>query len=280
MTTGRVDSGRCKICGAAVDVAFTHAVLGKYPTDYLRCRSCGFISTADVHWLPEAYSSAISDVDLGTVSRAVTSAPLIERVLLQLFNPHAPCVDYGAGYGMLVRLMRDRGFDFFWQDAYAENLLAKGFKWDSAKRYELLTAFEVFEHLPDPVADVQKMLELSDNILFSTELVPNDVKPDWWYFGPQHGQHIAFYTRDAFAALADQLDVHVLHHGEQTHLMTRKPVPARAFEMATREGRLTRLRISRARRRHGMGSLLERDFDAANRLLVEQQDAATEQNSS
>lgn len=253
---------------------FQHAVLGKYPTDYLRCRSCGFISTADPHWLPEAYASAINDVDLGTVNRAVTSAPLIERVLLSLFDPHARCVDYGAGYGMLVRLMRDRGYDFYWQDRYAENLFAKSFTCDTSMRYELLTAFEVFEHLVDPVTEVEAMLSLSDNLLFSTLLVPEDVQPDWWYFGPQHGQHIAFYTRDALGALADRLGLHVLHRGDHTHLMTRRPVSAGAFALAAREGALSRVGLAALRRRHGVRTLLDADFEAANRRLVEEQAAA------
>jgi hypothetical protein len=261
----------CKICGGRTDVAFTLDVLGRYPTDYLRCRVCGFISTTDPHWLPEAYASAISDVDLGLVNRAVSSAPLIERVLLGLLDHTAPCVDYGAGYGILVRLMRDRGYDFHWQDRYAENLFAKGHEWDAGAHYELLTAFEVFEHLPEPVAEVEAMLRLSDTLLFSTEIVPTDVGPDWWYFGPHHGQHIAFYTREAFTALADRLGVWVLHYGESIHLITKRPVSQRAFALAARGGPLSTMGLAALRRARRVGSLLDADAAAANRLLIEQQ---------
>ncbi len=51
---------------------------------------------------------------------------------------------------MFVRLMRDNGFDFYRSDRQCENLFAKGFEasLDVSPSYELLTAFEVFEHLP------------------------------------------------------------------------------------------------------------------------------------
>jgi hypothetical protein len=47
-------------------------------------------------------------------------------------------------------------------------------------------------------------LSISDSLLFSTELLPVPAPPiaDWWYYGPEHGQHIAFFTRTAIRKLA------------------------------------------------------------------------------
>ena len=45
-----------------------------------------------------------------------------------LFNTKGQFLDYGVGYGVFVRLMRDIGFDYFWQDKYTENLFAQGFE--------------------------------------------------------------------------------------------------------------------------------------------------------
>jgi hypothetical protein len=52
----------------------------------------------------------------------------------------------------------------------------------------------VFEHLADPLGEVKKMLEFSDNILFTTELQPKSYEElkDWWYIMPDLGQHISF----------------------------------------------------------------------------------------
>jgi hypothetical protein len=41
------------------------------------------------------------------------------------------------------------------------------------EKVALLTAFEVFEHLDEPIKDINTMFEQSDNILFSTLLIPN-----------------------------------------------------------------------------------------------------------
>jgi len=51
------------------------------------------------------------------------------------------------------------------------------------RRYELVSAFEVFEHLVNPLEEIERMLRLSDSILFSTLLVPTPAPglADWWY---------------------------------------------------------------------------------------------------
>jgi hypothetical protein len=97
-------------------------MLAKYDVVYFRCASCGFVQTEEPHWLPESYSSAINDVDIGPINRAITSSRLLEGIILTSFDKAGKFVDYGGGHGVLVRLMRDRGFDFYWRDPHCENL--------------------------------------------------------------------------------------------------------------------------------------------------------------
>ena len=79
-----------------------------------------------------------------------------------------------GGYGIFTRLMRDIGFDFYWYDPHSINLLARGFETRSKNyKYELVTAFEVFEHFAELIKEIESMLQFSDNILFSTELLPS-----------------------------------------------------------------------------------------------------------
>jgi hypothetical protein len=88
--------------------------------------------------------------------------------LIRLCFPQASrFVDYGGGYGMFVRLMRDKGFDFYRSDKYAKNLFAKQFEASETISYDLLTAFEVFEHLVNPTDEVERMLKLSDAIFLA-----------------------------------------------------------------------------------------------------------------
>ncbi len=257
---------QCKICQSKTDLAFSARVLGKYDVGYHRCTACGFMQTDDPYWLAESYASAINQNDLGPVNRAITGSKLIEGVILSSFDRNAKFIDYGAGYGVLVRLMRDRGFDFYWRDLYCENLFAKHFVAAPDMRFELLTAFEVFEHLVDPVAEVEKMLGLADNLLFSTLLVPARVKKaeDWWYFGPDHGQHIAFYTIPALQVLAKRFNLHLSSDGSGNHLLSKAPVSDRKFRFFARETRLTQLTRWLLRRRMQKQSLLMDDFQAVS----------------
>lgn len=261
---------QCKICGAQSTSAFTARVLCKYDAVYYRCVACGFMQTEDPHWLAESYASAINEIDLGPVNRAIISSKLIEGLILSTFDKAAKFVDYGAGYGVLVRLMRDRGFDFYWQDAYCQNLFAKHFVAERGTTFELLTAFEVFEHLVDPLTEVKTMLEYSDNLLFSTLLVPQRAvaATDWWYFAPEHGQHVAFYTVDALQVVAKLFNLHLCTDGIGTHLLSRKAVSNRLFRFFVRDTLATQIarRLLRARMRKK--SLLLDDFHAVSGHVI------------
>jgi hypothetical protein len=48
---------------------------------------------------------------------------------------------------------------------------------------------------------------------------------DWWYLGPEHGQHIGFFRRQTLQHLARSLGAHVASDGERVHLFSRRPVP-------------------------------------------------------
>jgi 2-polyprenyl-3-methyl-5-hydroxy-6-metoxy-1,4-benzoquinol methylase len=160
----------CKICGGRSELFDAAIVLRKYSVSYYRCSACGFLQTETPYWLKEAYSAAITRLDVGILQRNLLNREISGAVLNLIRLRVEKAVDFGAGHGIFVRLMRDRGFDFRWYDLYASNDYARGFEHKEGSIYDFSTAFEVLEHLTDPIADLSRIMELSPNLLVSTTL--------------------------------------------------------------------------------------------------------------
>ncbi|MCU0423039.1 MAG: class I SAM-dependent methyltransferase [Bacteroidia bacterium] len=213
----------CRICNSETRELFTHQVLKKYQVKYMQCLSCSFIQTEKPYWLDEAYESAINNNDTGILVRNERFKKITTLLFVFLFNKNAKFLDYAGGYGIFTRMMRDVGFDFYWDDDYAKNLLAIGFPHQPNTTYEAITAFEVFEHLEQPIDAVERMLKLSDTIVFSTEFI-TDKTPDqnWWYYAFSHGQHIAFYHPDSIKFIANKYGLNFYSNGSNFHMLTKR----------------------------------------------------------
>ena len=198
---------QCRVCESNTIKVFTSLVLQKYSVDYFRCPHCSFLQTEEPYWLDEAYSRSINLSDTGLLDRNIYFSKVLSVLIYFCFNKSKSFLDYAGGYGVFTRLMRDVGYDFYWHDPYTQNLFANGFEKDikSDSKFELITSFEVFEHLVNPKEEIEKMLSYSKTIVFSTELLPKEI-PDpneWWYYGFNHGQHISFYSEKTLHALAN-----------------------------------------------------------------------------
>ena len=235
---------KSKITGGATRYLFTAKVLEKYDVKYYQCVETGFIQTEDPYWLDEAYSSAIASLDLGLLMRNENMVKEVTRIISSTFNPDARFLDYAGGYGIFTRLMRDRGFDFYHTDKYCQNIFALQFSLEDTKpKFELLTAFEVFEHLVDPIEELKYLLTYSDNVLFSTELIPMDTEltpSGWWYFVPEIGQHISFYTKESLKVLANKVGCNLYTNGSNLHLITRQELHTNPLSTLKREKFLLR----------------------------------------
>jgi hypothetical protein len=225
---------QCKICGMSSELFDETQILHKYPVRYFRCMACSFVQTETPYWLGEAYASAISRLDTGILFRNILNQRITGAVINFLFPEAKRSLDYGAGHGIFVRLMRDNGFEFYWHDPHATNDYASGFDHKEGEMYDLLTSFEVMEHLTDPVTELSKMMSLSPNVFISTEILPNPAPKvsEWWYYAPMSGQHISFYTLESLQLIASRFKRNLLSRGP-FHLFTAEPKSRLLFRIAT-----------------------------------------------
>lgn len=228
----------CKICNSYSEDLFQKNILNKYLVTYHQCTNCSFIQTDEPYWLSEAYRSAITSLDLGYAGRNNYSSYITSAIIELFFNPKRKFIDYGGGYGLFVRLMRDCGYDYYLEDKYCQNLFANSFEQNEIpeQKFELLTAFEVFEHLPDPISEISTMLKYSDSILFSTEIYPSDKSEleNWWYISPETGQHVSIYSIKSLQEIAKHFRLNLYTNGTNLHLLTTKTINSSVFKLACR----------------------------------------------
>jgi hypothetical protein len=220
----------CPICKAEMKLAFTAKVLGKYDGNYEFCEGCGYLRVNDPFWLPEAYADAIAQADTGIIIRNISISSKLAGILhwVMRFPKGAHFLDSAGGYGLLTRLMRDIGFDFYWHDIYCQNLIAPGFESPSGRKsYAAITAMEVMEHVVDPIEFVERALSESGakNFIFSTEIFEGQPpKPDdWWYYVFETGQHIGFFQKRTLETIAKKLNLHFSSSGG-IHIFSEKPI--------------------------------------------------------
>jgi hypothetical protein len=190
----------CRLCGGKAGLIFTRRVIDRYDVGYFRCKECDSLQTERPFWLGEAYSEAVTPIDPGA-ARRVLDCFVIVRIVASLFSCRR-ILDYGGGAGLLCRLLRDAGWDAYSFDKYCAAGYAAGFTAPPSEQFDLVTAFEVIEHFPDPAADLIEVFGGTANVvLISSELYSGQGE-DWWYLCPEEGQHVFMYSRKGIELVA------------------------------------------------------------------------------
>lgn len=223
----------CNICNEQTVEIFRAIVLNKYNIRYFQCPNCLFIQTEKPYWLEEAYLSPISILDTGILLRNIDISKKL-TVLLPFFTySDSKILDYAGGYGILVRLMRDIGYDFYWYDKYCKNLFSKGFEYEKNYQYKIVTAFELLEHLENPINEIEKIINRNkcETLFFSTNLTKtNNIDCEWWYFAFESGQHISFFNHKTLKYLANKFSMNIYSFNAFFHIFSEKQEKVKKLE--------------------------------------------------
>jgi SAM-dependent methyltransferase len=226
----------CKICDtpsplygvvdfhkSCIEAQQRRLTLSGYPIYFRRCPNCGFaFTTAFDQWTGEEYKERIYNADYVLVdpdfvdTRPRQNAELIRKTFAAS-RESIEILDYGGGSGLMADLLVKNGFRAATFDPFSEhNQRPRG-------RFQLITCFEVLEHVPFPhqtAADMNVLLADGGAILFSTLVQPepfDSIGLSWWYAGPRNG-HISLYTPSALAILFARFSLRVISFSQGLHM--------------------------------------------------------------
>jgi len=154
--------------------------------------------------LEQVYNDEYQVVDPNYLERRPRE---LAGLLVSMFGDrvhHIRHLDYGGGNGFLAQLLRELN----WQSQSYDPIVDAHVAVESLGTFDLITAFEVFEHVSDVpklMATLRSLLSANGVILFSTLLSDGHIvakkRLNWWYASPRNG-HISLYSQNTLAYLA------------------------------------------------------------------------------
>ena len=180
--------------------------LKETPIDYFQCPSCGhvfapWLIAQSKEWLSQhiynadypKYDADYLDAESGRVKNQ-------QNALVYGYHFARKSIrhlDYGSGDGRLSSKLNAVGFRSESYDPFSSPCLPSG-------KFNLITAFEVIEHVPDPHGFIEALSGFMDDpCLIRIGTIPNDGEDigSWWYANPRVG-HLNMFSIRSMMTLA------------------------------------------------------------------------------
>jgi hypothetical protein len=176
---------------------------------YSRCNECLFTFAPEFQEWPEnlfldkIYNAEYIQVDPDYLEARPQSNFLLLKKLFSKDRENIAHLDYGGGNGKLSHLLKEDG----WNSRTYDPFPALDLNVQKLGKFNLITAFEVFEHVPDVNMLMDNLTELIGDdglILFSTLVSDGHIEKNsrlsWWYASPRNG-HISLFSRKSLLTL-------------------------------------------------------------------------------
>lgn len=211
----------CKICGSdaylfdVVDLNkfcsqtdYYSSGLSGIPIYYRKCGSCGLVFTTSFDALDKqgfaelVYNDDYVKYDPDYVEkRPKQNAEFLDEFLAPI-KPSVKGLDYGSGNGLTASTLTGKGWNFHACDPISNPVQpSKDFG-----NFNVITAIEVFEHIPFPISGMEDLLRYAANdclLIVGTQVTDgqmNNSRLDWWYAGPRNG-HVTLHSRTSLGLL-------------------------------------------------------------------------------
>lgn len=226
---------------SCVEGSGTFLPLCGVPIYYFLCGQCGLCFAPEMYrWTPDEFGRKIYNEEYTLVDPDWIEARPRGNAqhLAELFGAQGAGIrhlDYGGGIGLLSDLLQGAG----WNSRSYDPFVDRDVRLEDLGKFDLITSFEVFEHVPDSLRLIDELASLLDEnglIYFSTLVTEGNIAPHqrltWWYAAPRNG-HITLYTRNSLAILGARQGFRFGSITTNLHLYWRQ-VPAWAQQLFAR----------------------------------------------
>lgn len=200
------------------------------PVYYYSCKGCQFCWAPWIAgWTPVEFEERIYNQDYILVDPDYLDARPRGNAqsLISTFGEQGRNIrhlDYGGGAGLLSRLLNEAGWKSVCHDPFAN----RDVDISSLGQFDLITAYEVFEHVPDVDGLIKKLTLLlapDGIVLFSTMVndgrIVSGQRITWWYAAPRNG-HISLHSRKSLAMLGKKQGFRLVSFTDGLHMYCRQ----------------------------------------------------------